>query len=295
MMKLLLLILLFGAVQTMSAREPVAMKLWPKGAPSTPNTKEPEATVNRPELNGTRGPITRITNVTDPTLTVYWSPAPNGTALVVFPGGGYRWLAMNIEGSEICDRFTREGITCVVVKYRVPQPDDSTRFEQPLQDAQRAISLVRQHASEWKIDPARVGAIGFSAGAQTVTVLSNHPRTYPAQDEADEQNCKPDFAVVMYPGYLNSPNQGGSVAEDVKPSAENPPTFVFQAEDDPVHVSNSLVYYIALKNAHVPAELHIYPTGGHGYGLRSGNRAAEAWPELVVKWMASIKVLTTPR
>src|SRR4051794_9628762 len=270
------------------------MKLWPHGAPGTPTTKEFETTVNRPELNGTRGNITRLTNVTNPTLAVYRpTTANNGAAIIVFPGGGYQWLAMDLEGSEVCDWFTRAGLTCIVVKYRVPQSGES-RYEQPLQDAQRALGVVRRHAKEWNIDPARVGVLGFSAGGHVAAVLSNNHqrRAYTAVDEADQQSCRPDFAVLVYPAYLATEKKDGPVAPELKPSSGTPPTFLFQTEDDNVGVENSLFYYAALKNAKVPAEMHIYPAGGHGYGLRPNINAVTAvWPSLVVKWLQGIKML----
>lgn len=276
------------------AQPPMTMKLWPNGAPGTPTTKEPETIANHPELNGTRGNITRVTNITDPTLTLYAANSPNsGAAIVVFPGGGYRWLSMDIEGSEVCDWFTRAGLTCIVAKYRVPQAGDS-RHQQPLQDAQRAVGLVREHAKEWNINPERVGVLGFSAGAHVAAVLSNNHqrRTYPAVDAADQQSCRPDFVILTYPAYLASDKKDGSIAAEAKPSSGTPPTFLFQTEDDNIGVENSLFYYAALKNAKVPAEMHIYPEGGHGYGLRPKVNAVTAvWPSLVIKWLKSIKVL----
>ncbi len=271
---------------------PTTMKLWPHGAPGTPNATEPEGPVTRPL--DSRGPVTRVSNVTDPTLTVYKPLGANsGTALVVFPGGAYKWLSMDIEGSEVCDYFTRAGITCIIVKYRVPQPD-SARYQQPLQDAQRAMGIVRLHAKEWGIDPEKIGVMGFSAGGHLSAALSNNfqKRSYPVMDEADQQNCRPNFAVVMYPGYLAAGKDDGAVSPEVTPSAETSPTFLFQTEDDSARVENSLAYYAALKKAKVPAEMHIYPDGGHGYGLRPKiNAVTEVWPKLVLKWMESLKML----
>ncbi len=289
-----------------SAQQPTAMKLWPKGAPGTPTTTEPEKTVDHPiEPGDKRGPVKRITNVTNPTMTVYRpSGVNNGGAVLVFPGGAYRWLALDIEGTEICQLFNREGFTCVLVQYRVPQPDNTSRYEQPLQDAQRAMGIVREHAREWHIDPDRVGVIGFSAGAQLAAVLSNNfrQRTYPTVDGADQLSCRPNFAIIMYPGYLAAVSSDGavkkdfSVAPEVTPSPETPPTFLFQTEDDYARVENSLSYYQALKNAKVPAEMHIYPQGGHGYGSRGkAVPVAGIWPNLVWKWLEGLKVPPTAR
>jgi acetyl esterase/lipase len=178
------------------------------------------------------------------------------------------------------------------LKYRVPQQDNGARYEQPLQDAQRSVSLIRLHAHEWNIRPDRIGALGFSAGAQIVAALSRNPqRTYQVQDAADEQSFRPDFAAVLSPGSLKSPKEDGSVATEFQPSASTPPTFVFQTEDDPSPVNHSFAYYNALKDVGVPAELHIYAKGGHVFGVRANNPAAEAWPPLVLKWLESIHML----
>ena len=284
------------AITSAFAQQPVTMKLWPNGAPGTPTTKEPERSETRPGLVPGIGQITLVTNVTDPTLIVYRPASPNGAAILVFPGGGYQWIAIDIAGSEVCDRFVRDGITCFVVKYRVPQTDNGARYEQPLQDAQRAVSLVRLHAKEWNIHPDRIGALGFSAGAQIVQVLSSHSqREYPVQDRTDQQSFRPDFAVVLSPDPRKSLKQDGSVATEFQPSANTPPTFVLQTEDDPSHVSHSLAYYNALKDAGVPAELHIYAKGGHGFGVRANNPAGEAWPPLVMKWLESVQMLSACR
>jgi acetyl esterase/lipase len=276
------------------AQQPLTLKLWPRAAPGVNHTTGPETVMPAdPSMNGSRGPITRITNVSDPALTVYPASSPDGAAMLVFPGGGYHHLAMNIEGTEICQWLNGNGITCLLVKYRVPQPNDNTRYQEPLQDAQRALGIVRLHAKEWNINPARIGAIGFSAGAHLAAALSNNykQRSYPAVDDADQQNCRPDFTVLLYPGYLRR-EQTDSVAEEVKPTSETPPTFLVQAEDDPVHVENSLYYYLALKDARVPAEMHLYATGGHGYGMRGvHNPTAAAWPPLMLQWLKSIKML----
>jgi acetyl esterase/lipase len=248
--------------------------------------------VNRPL--DSRGPVTRVSNVTDPTLTVYKPASANGTAMLVFPGGAYKWLSMDIEGSEVCDYFGRAGITCVIVKYRVPQPD-AARYQQPLQDAQRALGLVRLHAKEWGIDPEKVGVIGFSAGGHLSAAISNNfkERSYKKVDAADEQSCRPNFAVVLYPGYLAAGKDDGTVSAEVMPSSETSPTFLFQTEDDSARVENSLAYYWALKKAKVLAEMHIYSEGGHGYGLRPKiNPVTEVWPKLALKWLESIKMLS---
>ncbi len=291
-MRYAIALLLLFASMVCEGETPMTMKLWPKVAPGTPNTTEPEGPVNRPV--DSRGPVTRVSNVTNPTLAVYKPRTKsNGTAMLVFPGGAYKWLSMDIEGTEVCDFFGRAGITCIVVKYRVPQLD-TARYQQPLQDAQRAMGIVRLHAKEWDIDPEKVGVIGFSAGGHLAAAISNNfkERTYKKVDTADEQSCRPDFAAVIYPGYLAAGKGDETVSPEVMPGTDTPPTFLFQTEDDSARVENSLAYYGALKKAKVPAEMHIYPEGGHGYGLRPKvNPVTEVWPRLVLKWLESIRML----
>ena len=290
----LFLFLFFFVVMNLTAQQPVTVKLWPSGAPGTQTIKGPETVPDVPEDN--RGHITRVTNVSDPTITVYRPTAgkANGAAVLVFPGGAYVRLAMDIEGTEVCKWFNGIGVTCVVVKYRVPQPNDDTRWKQPLQDAQRAMGVVRQHAKQWEVDAKRIGVIGFSAGAHLSAALSNNyqSRSYPEVDAADKESCRPDFAILLYPGYLWRGSADHSVGEEVKPTANTPPTFLAQTEDDFAHVENSLFYFLALKNAKVPAEMHLYAEGGHGYGMRGDKvPVAGAWPPLAKAWLERIKIL----
>jgi acetyl esterase/lipase len=274
----------------------VAMKLWPAGAPGALTNLGPEHDTSDTSSNLIAGrPLIRLGNVISPTLTVYDPPASKatGAAIVVFPGGGYSILAIDLEGTEVCDWLTSSGITCVLVKYRVPQAPNVPRWQAPLQDAQRALGLVRQHAAEWKIDPNRVGVLGFSAGGHLSAALSTNysERTYTAVDDADKQSCKPDFAVIIYPGYLALADKNYALAPELKIDANTPPTFLLQAEDDPVHVENALVYFQALSNAKVSSELHVYAKGGHGYGLRPTALPVTGWPSLVEKWLHTIGVL----
>ena len=246
-------------------------------------------------------PWTYISNVSRPTLTVYSPAGANtGAAVLVFPGGGYQILAIDLEGTEVCDWLVAKGITCVLLKYRVPNTggawseqcgcDTITRISKPLADAQRAMGLIRLHAAEWQIDPHKIGVLGFSAGGHLSAVLSTHfdQRLYDAVDSADQQSCRPDFAVVIYPGYLALSEQNFAPNADIHVSEQTPPTFLLQAEDDPVHVENATVYFGLLKNARVPAELHIYSEGGHGYGLRPTDKPVTHWPNLVETWLKTI-------
>ena len=249
------------------------MPVWPGAAPGAPTNLPPEADLTTAKDNLIAGrPLFALGNVVTPTITLYKAkeqraPRP---AVVVFPGGGYRILAIDLEGTEVCDWLNSAGVTCVLLKYRVPDTGPYPKSPAALQDAQRAMGLVRQHAAEWGIDPNRVGVLGFSAGGHLSAAISNlyEKRLYDPVDEADKLSCRPDFSVVVYPGYLALADQNFAPNPEIHPTANTPPTFIVQAEDDPVHVENAVVYFMQLKNAKVPAELHVYAQGGHGYGLR---------------------------
>jgi acetyl esterase/lipase len=244
-------------------------------------------------------PWIQIDNVSRPTITVYSPEGKNsGAAVVVFPGGGYKVLAIDLQGTEICQWLTSKGITAVLLKYRVPTETVGPYQESllALQDAQRAIGLVRLHAAEWHIDPHKIGVIGFSAGGHMVAALSTHfeKRSYPAVDAADNESCRPDFAIALYPGHLSDPSDDDKLGlnPSVRVTSKAPPTFLLQAEDDPVDpVSNSLVYYIALKKAGVPVEMHLYAQGGHAFGVRPTSLPIGQWPQLVETWLRTIKMV----
>jgi len=271
------------------------MPLWPGAAPGAPANLPPEADTTKPEQAQIAGrKIIRLGNVARPTLTVYSPKGKNsGAAVVVFPGGGYQILAIDLEGTEVCDWLNGIGVTCALVKYRVPDTGPYPKSSAALQDAQRAVGLVREHAAEWHIDPHRVGVLGFSAGAHLSAALSTHyeQRLYSPVDSADKQSCRPDFAVIVYPGYLAIAEQGMAPNSEIHPTADTPPSFIVQAEDDPVHVENAVVYFTQLKAAKVPAELHIYAQGGHGYGLRRTELPVTGWPQLVETWLRTIEML----
>jgi acetyl esterase/lipase len=268
------------------------LTLWPKGAPGPGTTTGPEKDTSTATSELIAGkPLVRLGKVSVPTLTVFAPKGKNtGAAVVVFPGGGYNILAIDLEGTEVCDWLTVRGITCVILKYRVPDTGPYPKSAAALQDAQRAVGLVRAHATEWKIDPKRVGVLGFSAGAHLAAAVSTHyeQRLYPRVDAADDLSCRPDFAVVVYPGYLADENKGFALSTDLPVTKETPPTFLVQAEDDWAHVENSVRYFLALKAAGVPTEMHIYAKGGHGYGLRKTELPVTGWPELVDVWLKTI-------
>lgn len=283
--------------------------IWPGAAPDPQPVAGPEFAETVGEKDYVAGkPWVAVENVSRPTMTVYSPKGKNtGAAVVVFPGGGYQILAIDLEGSEVCDWLTSKGITCVLLKYRVPgenmHPKAGPYPESPiaLQDAQRTLGLVRFHAAEWHIDPHKIGVLGFSAGGHLVAAMSVHfdKRLYPAVDAADKVSCRPDFAVAIYPGHLSSsypgylprPDKALVMNPDIHFNKQTPPTFILQNEDDHVDgVEQALVYYIALKNAGVPAEMHLYAHGGHAFGLRRTKLPATAWPQLVETWLTTIGI-----
>jgi acetyl esterase/lipase len=246
-------------------------------------------------------------DVSRPTMTVYAAKDLNtGVAVVVFPGGGYQALAMPGEGTEICDWLTSRGITCVLLKYRVPDSGPTMKDGRPyypkvqtaLQDAQRTLGLVRQHAAEWHVDPHKVGVMGFSAGGHLAAAVSTHfaKRTYPSVDSADSLSCRPDFAILVYPGHLWTPGTELTLRPDIRVRADTPPTFLLQAEDDNVDpVKHSLTYYVALQKAGVPTEMHLYAEGGHAFGLWPSKLPIAQWPKLVETWLGTIGMISESR
>jgi acetyl esterase/lipase len=279
--------------------------IWPGAVPDAQPVAGPEiAATAKGLIAGKSGDI--VENVSRPTMTVYSPSGKNtGAAVVVFPGGGYQDLAIDLEGTEVCDWLTSKGIACVLLKYRVPDSgpawhDGCKCYIRPkapmaLQDAQRTVGLVRFHAAEWHIDPHKIGVLGFSAGGHMVAAMSTHfKRVYPAVDVADKESCRPDFAVAVYPGHLWIDDKKFELNPDIRThiTRQTPPTFLLQAEDDYVdNVNQSLVYYIALKNAKVPVEMHLYAQGGHAFGLRRTELPITGWPQLVETWLGTIGMI----
>jgi acetyl esterase/lipase len=247
-------------------------------------------------------------------MTIYPARGPNsGAAIIVFPGGGYQILAIDLEGTEVCDWLTARGITCVLLKYRVPGSGpwwDSRchcrripEVPMALQDAQRAMVLLRSRAAGLGVDPRRIGVLGFSAGGHLVASISNAPaRSYARVDAADDLNNRPDFGIALYPGHLWTGQDSAQAADmlglaaDIHVTAATPPTFLLQAEDDPVDdVRHSLTYYMALREAHVPTEMHLFAHGGHAFGLRHTDQPITEWPVLVERWLHTIGMLRETR
>jgi acetyl esterase/lipase len=302
--------------------------IWPGAVPDARPVTGPETTGTDAEGLVAGRPWLAVEQVSRPTMTLYSPQGKNtGAAIVVFPGGGYESLAIDLEGTEVCDWLTKNGISCVLLKYRVPGPAKYPRSapypksgpypESPmaLEDAQRTMGLVRLHAAEWHIDPHKIGVIGFSAGGHLVAAMSTHfqRRLYSPVDSADRESCRPDFAIAIYPGHLSMaaaewdaqqgarkfvlPHVTGTEGEfalnpDLHVTRETPPTFLLQNEDDHVdNVDDALSYYIALKNAGVPVEMHLYAQGGHAFGLRRTRFPVTAWPALVETWLGTIGMI----
>jgi acetyl esterase/lipase len=269
--------------------------IWPRKVPGVPDNPNPEADTTTAKDNLIAGkPLIRLGFVSTPTLTIYRAKGKNtGAAVVVFPGGGYKILAIDLEGTEVCDWLSAKGITCALLKYRVPDTGPYPKSSAALQDAQRAVGIVRARASEWHIDPQKIGVLGFSAGAHLAAALSTHfeKRMYDPVDASDSTGCRPDFAVIVYPGYLALADQNFANNPNITVTEQTPQSFIVMAEDDPVHVENATAYFLMLKNAKVPAELHLYAQGGHGYGLRRTPLPVTSWPQAVETWMHTIKIL----
>ena len=286
-------LVLLAAVSLAAAllAEPQApIPLWPGTAPGDKGDLGEEKDTTKPSDGLIAGkPVIRLGNVAKPTLTFY--PAPRdkntGATVIICPGGGYYILAMDLEGTEVAEWLNSIGVNAGLLKYRVPARKDRERYDAPLQDAQRTIGLVRQRAGEWGLNPQRIGIMGFSAGAHLSAAASCNyeKRTYEALDAADQLSCRPDFVMLIYPGYLAREKEADSLPPELKLTAQTPPTFLVQTEDDPVRCENSLVYYLALKQAKVPAEMHLYATGGHGYGLRPTKEAVTTWPRRAAQWL----------
>jgi acetyl esterase/lipase len=294
MCKLFCLFVLAAAV--VAAAEPAPIALWPGTPPGEKGTLGPERDTTKPGDGLIAGkPVVRLGPVSDPSLTLYRAPAAGdtGATVVVFPGGGYTILAMDLEGTEVCQWLNSLGVHCALVKYRVPVRAGLPRYGPPLQDAQRAVGMLRHRAADWGLDPKRIGVLGFSAGGHLAAALSTNydARTYDAVDDADKVSCRPDFTLLIYPAYLTAKSgQGPVLAPDLKVTANTPPSFLIQAEDDSVGVENTLVYYAALRTARVPAEAHLFATGGHGYGLRPAPAPITGWPRLAEAWLRSLGV-----
>ena len=280
-----------GGAADAPATDSSALNLWP-GA--VPGEKDPIGEEKATKKAGTNI-VTGLTNVSKPTLLVSQAPRDNntGVAILVFPGGGYNMLAWDHEGEQVARWLNSIGVTAAVLKYRVPRRPGTAKGEPPIQalmDAQRAISLVRSKASDWGVDPKRIGVLGFSAGGHLAAWAATNPdkRSYETIDAVDQVSCRPDFAVMIYPGGVLK-RDSTELSPEIRVTANTPPSFLVHAAND--SAENSIHMYLALRKAKVPAELHIYGSGGHGFGMRPGTKPAASWPYRCEEWLRDQGIL----
>ncbi len=277
------------ALNAARAEKPATSNLWPSTPPGETKELPPEADTTTADGRLVAGRhVIRLGNVSTPTMTVYRPAADvdTGAAVIICPGGGHHILAYDLEGTEVAEWLTSIGVTGVVLKYRVPFRDPEKRWGAAVQDAQRAVSLLRSNAEGWGIDPKRIGICGFSAGGETaaLTTVFGDERTYDAIDKTDEVSCRPDFAILVYPAWLVE-NDQPKLRDYIKVTANTPPIFFAHAFDDPITPLSSIVLFTELKKAGVASDLHIYSKGGHGYGLRKTDLPVTRWPEQCEQWL----------
>jgi acetyl esterase/lipase len=293
---LTLVALLVVASVARTAEKPEVLDVWPGKPPGESKPIGEEKIVLQKHGEKT---IQILHNVSKPTLTVFRpdKDKDTGAAVVICPGGAYSILAWDLEGEEVAAWLNSIGVTGIVLKYRVPRRPDQAKDKPPLgplQDAQRALSLVRSKAREWHLDPKRIGILGFSAGGHLAASASTNfdKRAYEARDDIDKINCKPDFTILVYPAYLLTKDEK-ELAPEIRVRKGCPPTFFAHANDDPIKPDNSARMYLALKHAGVPAELHIYSSGGHGFGLRPTDKPCSTWPKRCAEWLGTQGILKT--
>jgi acetyl esterase/lipase len=292
-MKRFSLLLALAAVlvgQAVAAPEPITLPLWPDGPPSAMAPKS-EATAKLIQSYG--GPTaTRLTDVTDPTVTIYRPEKPNGASVIVAPGGGFMFLSYSFEGTAVCEWLNSIGVTAVLLKYRTPTRDESEPFALPVQDAQRALGLVRHHATEWSLDPKRVGLLGFSAGGNLAghAAWDRGARTYPQKSELDDPRG-PDFLVFIYGGGFLGKDDKTKFREGFSVPADAPPAFFLVAHDDKSNPIEAAMLYLEYKKQNLPAELHIFTQGGHGFGMRKEKHPINDWPQRCAEWMKTTGLL----
>jgi acetyl esterase/lipase len=292
--------IMLGIIASASlAATPTILNIWPGKPPGETKDLPPEIDLTKDTdklIAGKR--IIKLGNVSTPQIAVYKpeKSKDTGASVIICPGGGHHILAYDLEGTEVAEWLNTIGVTGIVLKYRVPFRDPEKRWGAAVADAQRAVSLVRSKAAEWNLDPKRIGICGFSAGGETagLTSLFLEERQYTAADDVDKVSCKPDFAILIYPGGFDTKGQA-QMRESIKVTKDTPPMFLIHAFDDPVTANNSLALAVELKKVGVPTELHIYDAGGHGYGLRLVNTLPiTTWPKRCEEWMQRRGLLKQP-
>jgi acetyl esterase/lipase len=303
---LLLLFEFIGSLFLPLNAETFLVKLWPDQPPDETGGIGEETVVMSPELDREQVEVTESTrmlsNVTVPALTICrpLGERETGTAVLICPGGGYWNLYWELEGEEVATWLNQIGVTGVILKYRVPRRPDDTPGEparRPLQDAQRAIRLIRGRAAEWGIDPQRIGVMGFSAGGHLAiaTATQFESRSYEQVDKMDAVSCRPDFAVSVYPGYLKARSKS-ELAPGLEIPAGTPPVFLAHGGDDLISSpENSVLMYLGLKRAGIPAELHVYARTAHDFGVRRNDRPCSAWTAACERWLRHMGFLGSLR
>ena len=284
-------IILFGlSLMAVPSKE---IFLWPSGAPGEKKDEVGPETIIAPK---SKSDVQRISNVSQPTIKIF--PAPesiaNGTAVLVCPGGAYNILAIEHEGVDACKWLNSIGVTAVLLKYRVPRRKDRLKHDAPLQDAQRAMGITRRESRKWNIDPDKIGILGFSAGGNLAVMACTtfDSRSYAKVDSSDNFSCRPDFAILIYPAYLVDRKKRDFLFPEINVTAGCPPCFFAHAGDDHVPAEGSILLYLALRKAGVTGnELHVYPDGGHGYGMRESSNQVSSWPTRAKDWMNAMRWL----
>jgi acetyl esterase/lipase len=280
---ILLILLTFAEIsfsQTFGGKTNPAqiIEVWTEGKMPGNEVSEPEA-----DMPAKPDGVQRITNISHPTLSLFPAKNKNAPAVIVCPGGGYNYVTYNKEGTEVAEWLNSLGITALVLKYRTPKNRDGA-----FQDLQRAISLTRENAKKWSINPKKTGVIGFSAGGHLAAKASNlfENRSYSPIDSIDKKSCRPDFVILVYPAYLE---REGKIAPELNLKAKIPPTLIVHNEDDKTFILGSKIYQAALNEAKVKNTFLFYQTGGHGYGLRSDKEAGR-WTKDAADWLEKIVI-----
>lgn len=288
MSRILCTLLAAAIVVGPASAQPATVKLWPGKVPGEKGNVGPERVLEAKATE--KNPVMRITDISDPAIVVYRpeKAKDTGTAVIIAPGGGYNILAWEHEGTQTAEWLNKLGVTGIVLKYRVPRRPDAPKDQPPvaaLQDAQRAISLVRSKAKEWGLKDDKIGLLGFSAGGHLTAWTSTNydKRAYEPVDGVDEISARPDFAVLIYPGGILDKQSPDKLASEIRVTAQTPPSFLVHAADD--RPESSIVYFTALRKNNVPAEMHIYGSGGHGFGMRAIPHPAASWTARCEDWM----------
>ncbi len=277
-------LLLLGGTVALSAEKNISV--WPDLAPKETSRETGES---QPPRKGEEPPVSRVVKIRRPTMDVFPADKPNGTAMLVLPGGGFGKVVPDKEGSEAAPWLNPLGISTFVLRYRTNEvtPKDEPAWRRPLQDAQRALRLIRSKADEWKVDPTKVGVLGFSAGGQVASILhtADGKAAYDSLDAVDEQNCRPDFSLLIYPWNIFD-QKTQALLPQIKVNAKSPPAFIVHTHDDRSTALGSVLVYAELKRHNIPAELHVYENGGHGYGMRpvEGSEIG-TWPDRATAWL----------